>query len=610
MPKTFQFTSPEGKSYEITGPDDATQDQAFGILQKQIGAPPPPITNEQRNFAPEVPKPGLPEDKPEFQGMDYGSELPIPSSNFATQGAGRMAAGAAKMTRPGISPKLGGASEIFRGAAQIASPVAAGALPAAAFAAPVATALGMAGGLAGGKAARSGAAALGGNEDVQNFAEDVGSAAGGFAGVRSSRPVSATMDRARQRISDVRNGIVADPKLTLTQALKPRSTALGFNKSLDHALPDLKAAETVRGPIENVDSLLDAVNIAKKTNRQQWKQFTGPSSQMGTQVDLTPVADSIVASASETMKLENPAQYQALIESSNRYRGKFPIEKVENLLRDTNAELDSYYAKYPTAQRSALRANPETAALAAKADELRSSLYNALDDPGLGEGPRTLNRRYGALLDVEEEAQRRKNVAMRQQPENLTQQLSKVQAYGKTALGAGKLAAGALSGSGRLAASGAGDVLEATALRRGSDWMKEQQTTDALIRRAFKSYKGGPNPEMTLPPAPVIRGLLGPAPLVTPPPPDSSYVRGAPAMPAPPPHQKALPPASTIFAPAAADRSSVRGVPAHTPFRTGFSQKALPPATTMPRGKRALGSQRGDILNDPFDLRQYLDGGQ
>jgi hypothetical protein len=33
----FTFTSPEGKSYTVSGPDGATQEQAFGILQGQIG---------------------------------------------------------------------------------------------------------------------------------------------------------------------------------------------------------------------------------------------------------------------------------------------------------------------------------------------------------------------------------------------------------------------------------------------------------------------------------------------------------------------------------------------------------------------------------------------
>jgi hypothetical protein len=34
---TFTFSSPEGKQYSVTGPDGATLEQAFGILQQQIG---------------------------------------------------------------------------------------------------------------------------------------------------------------------------------------------------------------------------------------------------------------------------------------------------------------------------------------------------------------------------------------------------------------------------------------------------------------------------------------------------------------------------------------------------------------------------------------------
>ena len=39
MPK-FTFTSPEGKSYDVEGPDGATKEQAFGILQKQLASKP------------------------------------------------------------------------------------------------------------------------------------------------------------------------------------------------------------------------------------------------------------------------------------------------------------------------------------------------------------------------------------------------------------------------------------------------------------------------------------------------------------------------------------------------------------------------------------------
>ena len=35
---TFTFTSPEGKKYDVTGPEGATKEQAFGILQQQLSA--------------------------------------------------------------------------------------------------------------------------------------------------------------------------------------------------------------------------------------------------------------------------------------------------------------------------------------------------------------------------------------------------------------------------------------------------------------------------------------------------------------------------------------------------------------------------------------------
>jgi hypothetical protein len=37
----FTFTSPEGKSYTVSGPDGATQEQAWSILQSQMAPPPP-----------------------------------------------------------------------------------------------------------------------------------------------------------------------------------------------------------------------------------------------------------------------------------------------------------------------------------------------------------------------------------------------------------------------------------------------------------------------------------------------------------------------------------------------------------------------------------------
>lgn len=43
---TFEFTAPDGKTYEVQGPDGATQEQAFSMLQSQISAGSAPATKE------------------------------------------------------------------------------------------------------------------------------------------------------------------------------------------------------------------------------------------------------------------------------------------------------------------------------------------------------------------------------------------------------------------------------------------------------------------------------------------------------------------------------------------------------------------------------------
>ena len=99
------------------------------------------------------------------------------------------------------------------------------------------------------------------------------------------------------------------------------------------------------------------------------------------------------------------------------------------MLRDANAELDAFYAKYPRAQWATLQTNPETAATYAKAQALRNAVYSSLDNYGVGDAPREINKRYGNLLELEEELQRRKNVAARQQPQSLSEQVGKVRGY-------------------------------------------------------------------------------------------------------------------------------------------------------------------------------------
>ena len=54
---TFDFKSPDGKSYTIEGPEGATPEQAFQILQTQLGgaADPVSLNSVGRSFATGVP---------------------------------------------------------------------------------------------------------------------------------------------------------------------------------------------------------------------------------------------------------------------------------------------------------------------------------------------------------------------------------------------------------------------------------------------------------------------------------------------------------------------------------------------------------------------------
>lgn len=316
--------------------------------------------------------------------------------------------------------------------------------------------------------------------------------------------------------STVRAVAPGEPRVLLTQALKPRSVKTNFPGALDRAIPEIKAAESVIGrPVANLDDLFEATKAAKQRLQQQLGILRGNT--RGFQVDLTPVADAMEQAIPKKLQLESPDAALRLQAAARVYRRPFSIDEAETLLRETNAELDGFYAQYPRAQQSALTSNPGAAALHAQAKALRDAIYQTLDAPGQGTAARELNRRYGALLEVEGEAWRRMNVARRQQPESLSEQIGAVRAAADMARGTWRVLHGDLTGAADIAAAHAG--------RSAATAIKESQTTDALIRRAFEGYRGRPTP-VPMPTQRPVRGALPRGPVVTPPPADRSGGRG------------------------------------------------------------------------------------
>ena len=296
--------------------------------------------------------------------------------------------------------------------------------------------------------------------------------------------------------------------------------------------------------------------MAKADIQRQLNQLRGSQRAIGAEVDLSSVADAMTRSIPRKVMLETPDAAERLAKAANVYRRSFTLDEAETLLRETNAELDSFYTMFPRAQRGAVMANPATAALDAQAKALRAAIYKKLDDPGQGKAARELNRRYGSLLEVEGEAVRRGNVAARQQPESLSEQIGAVRAAGEIARGTWRVLHGDITGAADIAAGVAG--------RSAAKAIKESQTTDALIRRAFSGYKGGPRAPVGMPPP--VRppaGLLEPGARRMPSAPDPSFVRGVPAQSA---HRegRSLPPGRRVFECPALCRhpSSVRGTSA------------------------------------------------
>jgi hypothetical protein len=359
----------------------------------------------------------------------------------------------------------------------------------------------------------------------------------------------------------VRTAAPVEPQAMIVQAIKPRSTRVKFDQSVLRAMPEIKAAETAIGrPIGGVDDLLAATKAAKKGLQQQLNQLRGPLRAMHAGIDASPVADAMLQAIPKRIQLLKPGDAARLVAESEGYRKSFSLDQLETYLQETNAALDGFYNLYPRGQHSALMADPGIASLEAQAKALRDVIYKRLDAPGQGAAARELNRRYGALLDVEGEAIRRSNVAKRQQPESLSEQIGAVRAAADIARGTYK----AIFGGAPL--EGMADIMAGRAGRAAAKAIKESQTTDALIRRAFANWKTGPA-AVAMPSHRPPVGLLERGPLVTPPPADTSFVRGVPAMRS---HseQLALPPSRGarpemhLPGEVAADRSGGRTIPA------------------------------------------------
>lgn len=522
---------------------------------------------------------------PGKQGGPLGIlDNPVTGIQKIGEGVSQMAdANAAPITVNGVTKDqttpirqiAGGASKVLRGGMEAATPL----LPGAAAAAPARLAAGLAAGTLAGKAAHGALSLAGAPGEVADLGEDV---AGIAAGTKAAKSGPEVVTGAKTAISEK---LARDPIDSMTRAIKPRSANIGFAENLNRSMPELKATETETGkPITNIADLLSSIKAAKQRVWGQYEAMAGP--QAKAQLDTSGVADAMISTIPDRTRAQNPGLVQGLEAKAETYRRPMTVQQIEDNLQHVNAELNAYYAKYPAARSADLSKNPDTAAIHAEGVALRKKLYDWIDQDAGGAAPREIKKRYGALTNLEEEAYRRQNVADRQQPDSLPEQIGKWSGYGEMAKGGLKLLTGQ--------ASGAADIAGGVARRQGAKWLKDQQTTDSLIRDAFSRFSGTPTPVQS--PAPFQpKGLLGAGDVITPPPLDRSSVRSVPAMAQPPNPARALPQAPNIrITPPPADTSGVRST-GGPPLRAPISRQLRQGPSR--RSFSDLSGQAGDVTD-------------
>lgn len=457
----------------IPPPELATKEQKASITKLVPGGPmSPPIPVDRRTGLPIAP--------------DDSSD---PIGIMPQTGMRMIGSGVARMSNPSVDEKLGGVSDVLRGTGTLALPFGA---PAMLSSGPniARTAAGAAAGFAGAKTGEFAAEAVGLGPGASQLTGDLAGIFSAGSGVRG-------VDKFRAR-----KGV--EPETMVVQALKPTVGMVNFKDNLRLSMPELKAAEQRLGrPIAGIADLLGtadnpgAIKIAKAQNREMYKRLTDSAGDLA--VDGKSIASAIRSTITKKMKLENPRQAERVELLAKKYERPIPIETAQELLLTTNAELNTYYLKNPNARGVAVRSNPETAILDAQAKSLRDAIYKTLDAPGEGAAARSLQKRYGALLELENAAYRQQNITARQQPDSLSEQLSRWASAGELLRGTSKLATGDVRG-------GLGDIVGAVAKREVATLVKERQKADALIARAFKKYSNMPE-EIIFPvhPPPIVK---------------------------------------------------------------------------------------------------------
>lgn len=205
----------------------------------------------------------------------------------------------------------------------------------------------------------------------------------------------------------------------ITKSVRPRARATSWEQAIQSPGVQRAIAEYhADTPITSMTEFTDAIPEIKDT---LWKEKVQPAldRQGPRAVDMKPVGEQIRAPITPEMREFHPEKVQGLEDLATKLERARTVEEADRLQKYANAQLESYYNKYPTGRRSAFATNPETMEWELARRGVRDQLLKTLEDAGeteIGDA----RKDYGNLTTIQKELERKVNVNARKSTMSLS----------------------------------------------------------------------------------------------------------------------------------------------------------------------------------------------
>lgn len=309
----------------------------------------------------------------------------------------------------------------------------------------------------------------------------------------------------------------------LANAIPPSSSAPYTPEDYTAARPHLEAQHQA-SPITTVEEFRDAADAANSVIEGRIASYLQQFGSDRLRVDpLAAVVDKLKESPRASFVQDGLKELSDLPLDQ-----PLTLDQAEGIRRQLNAENKGVLKRNNYDRYTARTIDPGFAARETAAQVIRQGIYDQLEARGVP-GVADLRRTEGSIINLRNAAERQifrgeSRVAQTAPNSVIRRALGKAAKYGTAGAGAYIGSAGGTTGTefGAMGGAALGDELQSAI--RG-----KALTRDELVARSFKNATTAGPTFPAIPPAPPVRGLIGPGPIVPPPPPDPSFVRGIPA---------------------------------------------------------------------------------